>query len=336
MIGRPRPGRGRLRLRICARPDDPRPPPRSEPPRRRRLLLSLAACPACCWPPWRLVAAWACALACWPCSSWPAALLTLLVRPCAALLLAPVLCPVGLAGSGLVRRAGLLTLRCPDLVLFALALLAVAGLALLAVLCFCCSAVAGLPIFVLTLDRLVASGSRRPAGPSQAAEHPRPAGRTLLGLARFRGRSGLVADGRRLLAGRLGDFSIDLIGEIFELALRTPQGGRFVAQHAPGGAFDSLAHLADPLAGMPRRLGRIVGDSQVRQLLGRLECIRDLVLGRLSDRVVQILGQKRLGLLGVLHGVAHLIEELVEILLLLAQPCVAFFRSPVSRSEVWG
>ena len=127
--------------------------------------------------------------------------------------------------------------------------------------------------------------------------------------------AGLRDEGRcrlPVLAGRLGDLVINLIGEIFELALCAAQGRRFVAQDAPGRAFDTLAHLLDPLAGVAGRLGGIFGDAQVGQLLGGLERIGDLLFVRLSDRVVEILGQERLGFLGVLHRVSHLLEKLVE------------------------
>ena len=122
---------------------------------------------------------------------------------------------------------------------------------------------------------------------------------------------------RWFLAGRLGDFLIDLIGEIFELALGPPEGRRFVAQDAPGRPFDALSHLLDPLAGVPRRLGGVFAHAQLGQLLGGFERIGDLLFVRLSDRIVEILGQERLGFLGILHGVSHLVEKLVEVLLLL-------------------
>ena len=78
-----------------------------------------------------------------------------------------------------------------------------------------------------------------------------------------------------------------------------------------------LPQLLDALAGVPGCLGGIVGDSQVDQLLGDLERIGDLLLGRLPDRVVQLLGQERLGFLGVLDGAAHLLEQLIEAFFLL-------------------
>ncbi len=109
--------------------------------------------------------------------------------------------------------------------------------------------------------------------------------------------------GRRFLAGRLGDFLIDLIGEIFELALGATEGRRFVAQHALGRPFDALAHLLDALAGVPRCLGGVFWHAQPSQLLGGLERIGDLLFVGLADRVVEILGQERLGFLGVLHSV---------------------------------
>ena len=141
---------------------------------------------------------------------------------------------------------------------------------------------------------------------------------------------------RRILTGGLGDFLIDLVGEIFELALCSPQGRCFVAQHAPGRPFDPLAHLLYSLAGVPRCLGGLFCYAQPGQLLGGLERIGDLMFVRLADRIIEILGQKRLGFLGVLDGIAHLVEKLVEGLLLLFEPLGHLLRSPVSRSVVWG
>jgi len=56
---------------------------------------------------------------------------------------------------------------------------------------------------------------------------------------------------RRILTGRLGDFLIHLVGEIFELTLSSPKGRRFITQHAPGRPFDALAHLLYSFAGVP-------------------------------------------------------------------------------------
>ncbi len=122
------------------------------------------------------------------------------------------------------------------------------------------------------------------------------------------------------MAGRLGNLLIDLIGEIFQLGLGAAEGCRFVAQDALGRTFHTLSHLLDPLAGVPGRLGGFVAHSQLGQLLGGFQRVGDLLFVRLSDRVVKILGQERLGFLGVLHRVLHLIEKFVEALLLLIEP----------------
>ena len=83
--------------------------------------------------------------------------------------------------------------------------------------------------------------------------------------------------------------------------------------------------MLDSLAGVARCLGGIVGDSQLGQLLGGLERVGDLLFVGLSDRVVEVLGQERLGFLGILHRVLHLFEQLVEALLLFVRvPAVTF------------
>jgi hypothetical protein len=133
---------------------------------------------------------------------------------------------------------------------------------------------------------------------------------------------------RWLLPGRLGDFLINLIGEIFQLGLGPAQGRRFVAQDAPGRAFHTLAHLLDPLAGVPGRLGGVVAHSQLGQLLGGFQRVGDLLFVRLSDGVVEIFGQERLGFLSILDRVFHLIEKLIEVLLLLIESLGGFFAFP--------
>jgi hypothetical protein len=123
-----------------------------------------------------------------------------------------------------------------------------------------------------------------------------------------------------ILTGRLGDFVIDLIGEILELALSAAKGCGFVAQYAPGRPFDTLAHLLDPLTGMPGCLGRIFVHTQLGQLLGGFKRVGDLLVVRLANRIVKVFGQERLGLFGSFHGGSHLLEQFVEVLLLLVKP----------------
>ena len=122
---------------------------------------------------------------------------------------------------------------------------------------------------------------------------------------------------RRFAAGRLGDFAIDLIGEVVELGLCPLERGGLVAQDALRRAFDALAQLLDSLAGVAGGLGCIVGDSEVDELLGGFEGVGDLVLVGGPHGVEELLGQKRLGLFGVLDGLPHLLEEVVEPLFLL-------------------
>jgi hypothetical protein len=130
---------------------------------------------------------------------------------------------------------------------------------------------------------------------------------------------------RQFLAGCLGDLAVNLICEIFELALCSLQRSRFVAKNALGRPFDALAQLFNSLASELRRLGGILGHTKVDQLPGDFQGVGDLLFGRLSDRVVQALGQERLGFLGVLDGAAHLIHDLVETLLLLIESLVDLF-----------
>ena len=124
---------------------------------------------------------------------------------------------------------------------------------------------------------------------------------------------------RGVFAGRLGDLAVDLVGEVFHLALRPPQRGGLVPEDAPGGPLDALAELLDPLAGVAGGLGRLVDETGVGQLLGLLQGLGDRLLVRLADGVEEVLGQQRLGLLGLAHGASHPLDEVVQLLLLLFQ-----------------
>src|SRR5204863_8351775 len=83
------------------------------------------------------------------------------------------------------------------------------------------------------------------------------------------GRLALPATLGILAAGRAGDFPVDLVGEVFQLPLRSPEGRRVIAQDALRGAVDALAELLDALAGVPGGLGGLPGDTDVDQLLRR-------------------------------------------------------------------
>jgi hypothetical protein len=123
----------------------------------------------------------------------------------------------------------------------------------------------------------------------------------------------------RVTSGGLGDFTINLIGEVIELALSAAESRGVIAQYAPGRAFDALFQLFDALTRVPRCLGGIFLDPKVDELFGNLERVGDFLLGRLPDGVVKLFGQERLGFLGVWHGAAHLLEELIEPFFLLFQ-----------------
>ena len=113
--------------------------------------------------------------------------------------------------------------------------------------------------------------------------------------------------------------AIDLLREVVQLGFRELQGGGLVAQNAPGRMLDALPQLLDTLTGVAGCLGGIVGYSQLHQLLGDLEGIGDLLVGRFADRVVEVLGQEGLGFFGLLDRGAHLVQELIELFGLLLE-----------------
>ena len=138
----------------------------------------------------------------------------------------------------------------------------------------------------------------------------------LLGLAS--GLRGLLPVASRF-AGCPGDLAVDLVCQLFHLALGKPQCGGLVPENALGGTLHSLAKLADPLAGEARRFRRLLGDASLGKLPGLLDRVGDLLLVGLADGVEQVLGQEGFGFLGIADGPAHLIDELVQLLLLLFQ-----------------
>ncbi len=123
----------------------------------------------------------------------------------------------------------------------------------------------------------------------------------------------------RIVPGRLGDFAIDLIAQIVHLALCPAQGGRLVAEDAFGGSLDALFQFVDALAGALGGFGGVVGDAGVEQAPGDLERIGYFLIIGLPRRVEQTLRQQRLCLLGLLNGLAHPLEKLVELGLLLLE-----------------
>jgi hypothetical protein len=97
-------------------------------------------------------------------------------------------------------------------------------------------------------------------------------------LARFgilveRGRPGALATSRRarvrrsaarrLFARGLGDLVVDLLGEIFKLALGPLQGSRFITEHASRRPLDARAKALEPRARALRLLGRIFRNTQI-------------------------------------------------------------------------
>ena len=118
-------------------------------------------------------------------------------------------------------------------------------------------------------------------------------------------------------AGCAGNLAVNLFGEGIEFALSAAKGGCLIAENAFGRALNTLAQLLDPLAGSLRCLHGLLGDSRFLELFGHFESVRNLLLGSLASRIVKVLGEERLRLLGLLHSVLHLVEDLVEVLALL-------------------
>jgi hypothetical protein len=117
-----------------------------------------------------------------------------------------------------------------------------------------------------------------------------------------------------------GELAVDLIRQVFEFGLGSLEGGGLVAQDAPGGLLDAFSELADPLASLAGGPGGFLVDADLGQLLGLLQGVGDGLLVGLVDGLEKLLGQERLGLLGLLDGLAHPLQEGVELLLLAFEP----------------
>jgi hypothetical protein len=134
-----------------------------------------------------------------------------------------------------------------------------------------------------------------------------------------------------LLAGRrgAGELAVDLVGEVVEFPLGSLERGGLVAEDPAGSSFDPFAELAEPFAGGSRGTRGLVRHADLGELLGLLEGVGDRACVGFLDGVEQLPGQQRLGLLGLLDGLLHPVEEAVELGLLVREPLLDFLTAAV-------
>ena len=106
----------------------------------------------------------------------------------------------------------------------------------------------------------------------------------------------------------LRDFFLQLLAQRFQFALGQAKRVNIVAQHA----FGSLLHAAFNLVNVPvRALFKLAGlrqEAALHEFGGEIERFIQLFLVALAQGVVKLLGQERLGDLGLLGNAAHLVE----------------------------
>ena len=118
-----------------------------------------------------------------------------------------------------------------------------------------------------------------------------------------------------LAAGGLGDLAIDLVGEVLELALGPLEAAVSSPRTLSAARSTPSRNCSMPWPAWRDALAASSATPRSTSCWAALSASGILLLVRLADGVEELLGQERLGLLGVLDGAAHPVEELVEPLL---------------------
>jgi len=109
------------------------------------------------------------------------------------------------------------------------------------------------------------------------------------------------------------------LGEGVEFVAGAAEGFGLVAEDALGGLFDAFAEFGDAAIGFGFGLAGVVEEAFVEELFAGVEGLVGLLLMRLADGVVELLGEEGFGGLGLLDGLLHVVEEFLEVLALLSQ-----------------
>lgn len=92
---------------------------------------------------------------------------------------------------------------------------------------------------------------------------------------------------------------------------------RVIADHAARSLLDSLAKLRDTLARFGFGLAGFIGKAAVEQLLRCIQRLVRLLLSRLPNGVIQLLGKQRFRRFCFLDRLAHILHQLIQLRLLL-------------------
>jgi hypothetical protein len=100
---------------------------------------------------------------------------------------------------------------------------------------------------------------------------------------------------------------------LIDLALGSAQGLGLVAEHTFRGLLDAAPQLVDAFIGRPHRLRRFALNAHFQEPLRHVERVVNPLLVRLANRVVQLTGEERLGLLRLLDRLLHLFQQVGQL-----------------------
>jgi hypothetical protein len=115
------------------------------------------------------------------------------------------------------------------------------------------------------------------------------------------------------------DLALDLLGQTIQFISRAAQRFGFIPQHARRRLLDTLMELRDAFGRFALGLSGLIGETSLDELLAGVQRLVGLLLTGLADGVVKLLGQQRLGLLGVVDRLVHLVHQMLELLFLLTK-----------------
>ena len=115
-------------------------------------------------------------------------------------------------------------------------------------------------------------------------------------------------------------FVFELLGQVIELIPRLRQPLRVIPQNALRRLLHTLAKLREiPPRIIPGPLS-LLRQAFLYHVPAGVELAARITLRRLPNRVIEFLGEQRLGGLGIFHRLAHVVHHLIELLALLPEP----------------
>src|SRR4051794_32501323 len=115
------------------------------------------------------------------------------------------------------------------------------------------------------------------------------------------------------------DLTLKLLRQLIQLTPCTTQRLGIISQHALRRLLHTFAKLCDSLAGFALGFPSFIRKSALKQLLRDIQRLIGLRLRRLPKRFIQLLAEQRLGGLGVVDRLLHVVRQLLKLLFLLAK-----------------